>query len=709
MSFSLATNQTFRPHRLLLSSAALLVVCGTLYDLHRRRLNEAPLQQVAAGGGQLPLQLHSTAGRQARDQRSPSLSSTGSSSLFCSSANSLASASAPILGSHGASRQSALRAKALLARAAAKPAGSSQSRSVLWCLVGRRRRQHYERNIIAGQCSPSASSSSVESVPADGEQPAKRSQEDTLLAAVMQADRWRGRHQKQLTVGCESAVAAACELECEPQSASTAESSLLEQVLLSFSLYHSAATIFGTGASGAKAEPAPAYCCCAELACQLGLGRPSRANQCAGGHRSRLPSLSSIHESCGAAPGRLAEETGSQADTDKEQLEFEPSESQRTFCCASLSKANTVSSQPEDKQSIDSLHGLRFLSMIWIIVVHSYTLATRWSFFTNNAALDNIYKTAASQLLSNGTFACDSFFFTGGFLLAYLAFPDASTSQKREQFSSSSSSLSATGKPGAAAKCRCRCRRSGCSSPDSSRRQPVAGGQEPDSVSQRSSASGCDVRQCHACPASGAISTTSQPKLNEFTFNRVLENLLHRYVRMMPLMMAVIGLSVTSLRFLGEGPAWDSSTMMFDKWCRKNWWINALFLHNFVNRENMCLSHSWYSAVDIQLFLVGQLILLALYKSKPLGLLICSALLLLAPLLTGALTLLHHLPAVPLMISSVSEQSLSLYYGEIYIKPYCRAAPYLIGILLAYLMRTTSLGQARLKRVSTAGPEAGQA
>lgn len=168
---------------------------------------------------------------------------------------------------------------------------------------------------------------------------------------------------------------------------------------------------------------------------------------------------------------------------------------------------------------------------------------------------------------------------------------------------------------------------------------------------------------------------------------------------MMPLMMAIIGLSATLLRYIGDGPAWDDSTMMYDKWCRKNWWVNLLFLHNFVNRENMCLSHSWYSAVDLQLFLVGQLTMYILFKSRKLGLAVLFVFLFGSQLITATLTLLHHLPAVPL-VASVSEQAMNLYYGEIYIKPYCRASPYLIGILLAYLMRTTSLGQLRLKKVS---------
>lgn len=70
-------------------------------------------------------------------------------------------------------------------------------------------------------------------------------------------------------------------------------------------------------------------------------------------------------------------------------------------------------------------------------------------------------------------------------------------------------------------------------------------------------------------------------RLNYFQFY------LHRYIRMTPLMMIIIGFCVTLLKYMGSGPTWVESTTMFDKWCQNNWWINSLYLHNFINRENM--------------------------------------------------------------------------------------------------------------------------
>ena len=62
---------------------------------------------------------------------------------------------------------------------------------------------------------------------------------------------------------------------------------------------------------------------------------------------------------------------------------------------------------------------------------------------------------------------------------------------------------------------------------------------------------------------------------------------IHRYLRMTPSMMAIIAFSATLLQYMASGPQWTESITMFNTWCQKNWWINALYLHNFIKTENM--------------------------------------------------------------------------------------------------------------------------
>lgn len=419
--------------------------------------------------------------------------------------------------------------------------------------------------------------------------------------------------------------------------------SLAYELLLAFSLRQSAAHIF-------KQRPSP----------PTGSGAHTGAQcmQC-GSARSRLSSLSNMSElsaGSGGAPsgGHHSSTAGllEAASWCRRAHQYQP------LACPSTDRRQMES------QSIDSLHGLKFLSMIWIIVIHSYDFAYRWSFFANPTSYDTIYRTALSQLLANGTFACDSFFFAAGFLLPYFTFPPASAPEAARP----------AGLTRASALC----------------------GQR--ALHQQHTNEGAGKQ---GCPGLGfyfqAGPVPSQAPA--FTCRHLFKNLLHRYIRMLPLMMAIIGLSTSLLRYMGAGPGWDNSTVMFDKWCRKNWWLNGLFLHNFINRENMCLSHTWYSAVDMQLFLVGQLLMLVLFRSRKCGLILMLGLLFVTQLVTGILTILYHLPAVPLLAGS-SEATMNLYYGYIYIKPYCRASPYLVGMLLAYLMRTTWLGKVKLSQVS---------
>ena len=145
----------------------------------------------------------------------------------------------------------------------------------------------------------------------------------------------------------------------------------------------------------------------------------------------------------------------------------------------------------------------------------------------------------------------------------------------------------------------------------------------------------------------------------------------HRYLRMTPAMLAVIAFSTTILQYLGEGPTWINSITMFNSWCKKNWWVTSLYIHNFVDMSNMvcsvwmkeklelifnwfaidqlfqCLSHTWYSAVDMQFYFISPMILIPLYKRPKFGVGIILTMLTGSMIITGYLTASRHYPAVP--------------------------------------------------------------
>ncbi|KAH7645179.1 nose resistant to fluoxetine protein 6 isoform X1 [Dermatophagoides farinae] len=178
---------------------------------------------------------------------------------------------------------------------------------------------------------------------------------------------------------------------------------------------------------------------------------------------------------------------------------------------------------------------------------------------------------------------------------------------------------------------------------------------------------------------------------------------LNRYIRMTPTMMFLIFFSTTVLRYLGNGPEWLGSTVMFDHWCRNRWFLNLFYVHNFIQTENMCLSHSWYSAVDMQFFLISPLLAILLIRKRWLGMTLILLILFGSIIITSIMTYVNQYPAVPYFNDKIDINIMNSYYKHVYIKPYCRIGPYIIGLLLAHEMMTTRRDVRLSKKTLIAG------
>ncbi|XP_076316444.1 nose resistant to fluoxetine protein 6-like isoform X2 [Tachypleus tridentatus] len=273
---------------------------------------------------------------------------------------------------------------------------------------------------------------------------------------------------------------------------------------------------------------------------------------------------------------------------------------------------NTSRSQ----ESIEVLHGIRVLTIIWIITGHSCSFALRWLFFRSSIGIGSVSQSLWIQPLVNGTLSVDTFFFLSGFLVTFLTLKKLKKSEGKLH-------------------------------------------------------------------------------LGLFYF--------HRYWRMTPLMMVIIAFSAGILRYVFEGPAWLDTVVMYDAWCRKNWWLNALYLQNFIDTSNMCLSHSWYSAVDFQFYLVSPIIIYPFYRGIRWGLPILVGFFVLTSVVTGLITGSQHLPPVPLLTKAIPETVMNTYSSMVYIKPYCRMGPFLVGVTLGYILYSNGRKVVLKKRYVTLG------
>ncbi|XP_067945682.1 nose resistant to fluoxetine protein 6-like [Watersipora subatra] len=151
----------------------------------------------------------------------------------------------------------------------------------------------------------------------------------------------------------------------------------------------------------------------------------------------------------------------------------------------------------------------------------------------------------------------------------------------------------------------------------------------------------------------------------------------HRYIRLLPLYGAAILISVAYTNYLGRGPlnTWYSGELK--NFCDTNWWTNLLYINNVYKDKEMCHAVTWYLANDMQFYVISPLILIPLYWLPGLGFAAIFGLWFVSLGVTG------YEWGKRSGGSQITDPEV---FNDIYIKPWCRIGPYLIGLILAYIL-----------------------
>ncbi|EDO47332.1 predicted protein, partial [Nematostella vectensis] len=184
-------------------------------------------------------------------------------------------------------------------------------------------------------------------------------------------------------------------------------------------------------------------------------------------------------------------------------------------------------------------------------------------------------------------------------------------------------------------------------------------------------------------------------KLNLFQFY------FHRFWRLTPSYMFVILFYDKMMGFLGDGPMWylqqEPNTP-----CNKYWWTNLLYINNFypTNFGLSCLDWSWYLANDMQFYVISPIILIATARFGRRGLLLTLLPLLLGSFVATAVIIGHYRLNAGLLGGGENAPQADgpNFMSYVYVKPYCRIAPYLVGMALGYLFHRHKDGPGKVPK-----------
>ncbi|KAH8382734.1 hypothetical protein KR009_004983 [Drosophila setifemur] len=152
---------------------------------------------------------------------------------------------------------------------------------------------------------------------------------------------------------------------------------------------------------------------------------------------------------------------------------------------------------------------------------------------------------------------------------------------------------------------------------------------------------------------------------------------LHRFIRLLPIVAIAILVSCKIMPLVADGPLFASGYSGKEA-CANGWYWSLLFVQNYM--EEICLAHTWYLAVDMQLFIISPILLIALYKwgKKAAGGVFILMLLLSACLFATQMVNNWH------MLLQASESNDAM--RKLYLATHTHAAPWLIGFLFGYFL-----------------------
>ncbi|XP_055838258.1 nose resistant to fluoxetine protein 6-like [Episyrphus balteatus] len=152
---------------------------------------------------------------------------------------------------------------------------------------------------------------------------------------------------------------------------------------------------------------------------------------------------------------------------------------------------------------------------------------------------------------------------------------------------------------------------------------------------------------------------------------------LHRYLRLAPLYLVLTGIVSIFTSYIEDVSVFHISDR-YDQVCANYWWRNVLFIQNFFDHNELCLNWSWSLACEMQFFclLTG---LLFVYAKHPTFVKNLMA--------SAVIAVIGWTYIVGLRSHYQLSFDVALHTGtEIYINPFIRIMPYLLGSIAGWYL-----------------------
>ncbi|CAF1405402.1 unnamed protein product [Rotaria magnacalcarata] len=170
----------------------------------------------------------------------------------------------------------------------------------------------------------------------------------------------------------------------------------------------------------------------------------------------------------------------------------------------------------------------------------------------------------------------------------------------------------------------------------------------------------------------------------------LLNHYVYRYIRYTVFYAIILLIHINLSSYLGQGgpvyPVNGSETST----CRQTWWRNLLYINNFFDMKTGCMPITWFLAVYMQFHWISPLYLLTVSWNWVFGMLVAVAFILVDIITTAVIVSKnnydHGIFGEMYSTRTNGSDTTHDYSNDVYIKPWCRIAPYAVGLILGYVL-----------------------
>jgi len=168
-----------------------------------------------------------------------------------------------------------------------------------------------------------------------------------------------------------------------------------------------------------------------------------------------------------------------------------------------------------------------------------------------------------------------------------------------------------------------------------------------------------------------------------------LNHYIYHYLRYTPLYGIILLIYITLSPYLGQdGPIYPIDGIESSS-CRRNWWRNLIYINNFFDMRDSCMPVTWFLAINMQFHWIAPLFLLIVSWKWLLGMLV-SLVFIIVDIVTTSVIVSKNDYDYGFLSDYYSNKAnwsnmTNGYLNDVYVKPWCRIAPYAIGLSIGYI------------------------